>query len=85
MFLTMEWQGGGSTGAPKVWSFDPGTNRFRQVHLALGKGVTLGKGAGDLRPVSQSAGLAYDPVSDVAFYIKAANSAPRMFAFRYVP
>lgn len=84
-FLTMEWQGSGHVGPPKVWSYDPETNEFRRVDLALGDGVKVGEGADHLRPVSPAAGLAYDPVSDIAFYIKAANRPPRMFAFRYVP
>ncbi len=84
VFLTMKWQTGGE-GAPEVWSFDPKTNVFRPVELALGPGVKPGAGAGNLRPPSVSAGLAYDPVSDVAFYIHAALGPPAMFAFRYVP
>jgi len=55
------------------------------VALAPGPGVAVGEGAGNLRPTSVSSGLAYDPVSDVAFYIHAANGPPSMFAFRYVP
>jgi hypothetical protein len=84
VFLTMKWQNGGSS-APAVWSFDPTTNVFRPVELALGPGVKPGAGAGNLRSPSVSAGLAYDPVSDVAFYIHAALGPPTMFAFRYVP
>lgn len=84
VFLTMNWQVGGDT-APQVWSFDPKTDVFRPVELALGPGVKPGAGAGNLRSPSISAGLAYDPVSDVAFYIHAALGPPTMFAFRYMP
>jgi hypothetical protein len=85
MFLTLERQPDGSTAAPKLWSFDPRTNLFRRVELALGPGVAAGPGPGNLRSASVSCGLAYDPVSDVAFYIHASLSPPVMFAFRYVP
>jgi hypothetical protein len=85
VFLTMQWQPLGSTKAPIVWSFDPSANQFRRVELALGNGVVPGGKKGNLRSASVSAGLAYDPVSDVAFYIHSENGPPVMFAFRYVP
>ncbi len=85
MFLTMEWQQPGSKTGPKLWSFNPQTNQFRRVKFALGEGVALGGDRNDLRSSSVAAGLAYDPVSDVAFYIHAANKWPLMFAFRYEP
>jgi hypothetical protein len=85
MFLTMEWQQAGSAGPPMVWSFNPKTNEFRRVTFALGNGVVAGKKSGNLRAASVAAGLAYDPVSDVAFYIHAENNSPTMFAFRSVP
>lgn len=84
MFLTMEWQRDGK-GAPRVWSFDPEENLFRPVDLAFGNGVTPGGGATELGGASVSSGLAYDPVSDVAFYIRSASRAPTLFAFRFVP
>lgn len=85
MFLTMAWQQSGSKGGPKLWSFDPKTNQFRRIEFALGEGVAVGGKWNHLRSASVSAGLAYDPVSDVAFYIHSANKSPTMFAFRYVP
>lgn len=84
VFLTMAWRRG-AKGAPEVWSFDPEENLFRRTTLALGPGVVAGDGANRLGPATVSSGLTYDPVSDVAFYIRAASAPPSLFAFRYVP
>lgn len=88
IFLTLTRQEAPKVGPPIVWTFDPATNHFTQIAMALGPGVfgsNTNNGNTGCSIADASSGLAYDPVADICYYIHVATGSARMFVFRYVP
>jgi hypothetical protein len=66
----------------EMCAFDPVENVWRRFEVKAGGGA-----AGLAKHLSsdRANGLAYDPQSDLCFFVTRGPSAPPMYAFRYVP
>jgi len=83
VFLLVEGVGGTGSpeGPPVIWSVGPKKKVFRPVKLRLSE-----RAKGRLVHRGVSSGLAYDPATDLCFYIATSGmKPPSLWAFRYVP